>query len=154
MLTWKEVINFSLKGNLTPDRRVKKTEAEWGALLTPEQLRITKQKGAEPPHNGALCSNHTIWKYNCACCNTRLFDSIIKFSSGTGWPSFTQPIAEDTIKYENDMAFGIHLVEVMYYTCDGHLGHVFPDGPKPSGLCYRINSKSMQLEREVPYDNS
>jgi peptide-methionine (R)-S-oxide reductase len=82
-----------------------------------------------------------------------LFDSTIKFSSGTGSPSFTKPIAEDTIKYESDMAFGIHLVEVMYYTCDGHLGHVFPDGPTPSGLCYRINYGAMQLEMEVPYDN-
>ena len=153
MLTWKEVINFSLKGNLTPDRRVKKTEAEWGALLTPEQLRITRQKGTEPAHNGAFCSSHDTGKLNCLCCNTTLFDSTIKFSSGTGWPSFTQPIAEDTIKYESDMAFGIHLVEVMYYTRDGHLGHVFPDGPTPSGLCYLINSGAMQLEMEVPYDN-
>ena len=105
MLTWKEVINSSVKGNPTPDRRVEKTEEEWRAQLTPEQFRITRHKGTEAPHSGTLCSIYDEGKYNCVCCNTPLFDSTIKFSSGTGWPSFTQPIKENAIKYHKDSSF-------------------------------------------------
>ncbi|OEK07806.1 peptide-methionine (R)-S-oxide reductase [Flavivirga aquatica] len=147
MLTWKEVISFSVKGNPTPDKRVEKTEVEWRTQLTSEQFRITRQKGTERPHSGALCRTHDEGKYNCVCCDAALFDSTIKFSSGTGWPSFTQPIKENAIKYERDTAFGMVRVEVMCNTCDAHLGHVFPDGPKPSGLRYCINSESMVIER-------
>jgi peptide-methionine (R)-S-oxide reductase len=87
------------------------------------------------------------------CCDTPLFDSSIKFESGTGWPSFTQPIKENAIKYERDGAFGMVRVEVMCNTCDAHLGHIFPDGPEPSGLRYCINSESMQLEKGVINEN-
>lgn len=146
MLTWKDIIRFSVNGNPEPDRRVEKTEDEWRELLTPEQFRITRKKGTEMAHSGALCSVHEAGKYHCACCDTPLFDSTIKFESGTGWPSFTQPIKENAIKYEKDSSFGMIRVEVMCNTCDGHLGHVFPDGPEPSGLRYCINSESMQLE--------
>jgi len=152
MLTWKDVISFSVNGNPEPDRRVEKPEAEWRELLTPEQFRITRKKGTEAPHSGTLCSIHEAGKYNCMCCDTPLFDSTIKFESGTGWPSFTQPIKENAIKYEKDTMFGMVRVEVMCNTCDGHLGHVFPDGPEPSGLRYCINSESMQLEK-VSEDN-
>ncbi len=148
MLTWNNVINFTVKGNPEPNRRVEKTESEWRALLSPEQFRVTRKKGTEAPHTGALCGIHEAGKYNCVCCDTPLFDSTIKFESGTGWPSFTQPIAENAIKYEKDTAFGMVRVEVMCNTCDAHLGHVFPDGPKPSGLRYCINSASMQLQKE------
>ena len=89
MLTWKEVINFSVNGNPTPERRVEKTEAEWRALLTLEQFRITRNKGTEAPGTGALCSVYDEGQYNCICCNTPLFDSTIKFDSKSGWPSFT-----------------------------------------------------------------
>ena len=153
MLTWKEVIHFSVKGNPTPDKRVEKTELAWSAQLTPEQFRVTRLKGTERPHSGALCSIHDAGKYNCVCCDTPLFDSTIKFSSGTGWPSFTQPIKENAIKYEKDIALGMVRVEVMCNTCDGHLGHVFPDGPEPSGLRYCINSASMTLETEASYEH-
>ena len=146
MLTWKEVINFAVKGNPKPDRRVEKTDAEWRDILSPEQFRVTRNKGTEAPHSGALCGIHESGKYNCICCDTPLFDSTIKFESGTGWPSFTQPVKENAIKYEKDTAFGMVRVEVMCNTCDAHLGHVFPDGPEPSGLRYCINSKSMKLE--------
>lgn len=146
MLTWKEVISFCSKGNPVPDRRVEKTGTEWHEILEPEVFRVMRKKGTEAPHTGALCSSHEAGKYNCAGCNTPLFDSTIKFESGTGWPSFTQPIAENAIKYEKDTAFGMIRVEVMCNTCDGHLGHVFPDGPEPSGLRYCINSASMQLQ--------
>lgn len=153
MLTWKEVISFSVKGNPIPDKRVEKTNNEWSAQLTPEQFRITRQKGTERPNSGALCTVHDAGKYNCVCCDSSLFDSTIKFNSGTGWPSFTQPIKQNAIKYEKDMAFGMVRVEVMCNTCDAHLGHVFPDGPEPSGLRYCINSESMVLDKEAFHDN-
>ena len=146
MLTWKDVINFSVKGNLKPDRRIEKTALEWQAILTPEQYHITRGKGTEVPHSGDLCSTYDTGKYNCVCCGSPLFDSTIKFESGTGWPSFTQPIKENAIKYKKDSTYGMIRVEVMCNTCDGHLGHVFPDGPKPSGLRYCINSESMKIE--------
>jgi peptide-methionine (R)-S-oxide reductase len=148
ILTWKDVINFAVNGNPTPDKRVEKTAEEWQKLLTPEQFRVTRQKGTERPNSGALCSVYDAGKYKCVCCGTPLFDSTIKFSSGTGWPSFTQPIKENAIQYEKDTTFGMVRVEVMCNTCDAHLGHVFPDGPEPSGLRYCINSASMILDTE------
>ncbi len=153
MFTWKDVIQFAIKGNPTPDRRVEKTNVEWKQELTPEQYRITRKKGTERAHSGALCNIYDAGKYNCICCNTQLFDSTIKFSSGTGWPSFTQPIKENAIKYKKDMAFGMTRVEVICNICDAHLGHVFPDGPEPSGLRYCINSESIQLEKEDNDEN-
>ena len=149
MLTWKDVIGFAVNGNPKPDKRVEKTDEEWGALLTSDQYRITRKKGTEAPGIGALCSIYDAGKYNCVCCNTPLFDSTIKFESGTGWPSFTQPIKENAIKYKKDSSFGMIRVEVMCNTCDAHLGHVFPDGPEPSGLRYCINSESMTLDKEL-----
>ena len=149
MMNWKHVIDYAVNGNPTPDKRIKKTENEWKTQLTPEQFRITRQKGTEAPHSGELCSVHDEGRYNCVCCDAPLFDSTIKFSSGTGWPSFTQPIKDNAIKYSKDIAFGMVRVEVMCNTCDAHLGHVFPDGPEPSGLRYCINSESMQIERII-----
>lgn len=148
MLTWKDIIDFGVNGNPKPDRRVEKTDEEWKTLLSSEQYRITRHKGTEAPHSGALCSIYDEGQYNCVCCDTPLFDSTIKFESGTGWPSFTQPIKENSIKYKKDTAYGMVRVEVMCNTCDAHLGHVFPDGPEPSGLRYCINSESMKIETE------
>ena len=132
---------------------IEKSDKEWRQQLTPEQFRITRQKGTERPHSGALCSIYDAGLYNCVCCNTPLFDSTIKFESGTGWPSFTQPIKPNAIKYEKDSSFGMVRVEVMCNTCHGHLGHVFPDGPEPSGLRYCINSESMVLDSSVKETN-
>lgn len=145
MLTWNDVLNFASKGNPTPDKRVEKTEEEWKALLTPEQYRITRKKGTERSFTVELCSRYDPGRYNCICCDTELFDSRIKFDSRTGWPSFTQPIKENVIKYEKDVSFGMTRIEAMCNTCDAHLGHVFPDGPPPSGLRYCINSESLRL---------
>ena len=140
-------MSFSVSGNPKPDIRVEKTDKEWRSILTEEQYRITREKGTERPHTGSLCSIYDTGKYNCICCNTPLFDSTIKFESGTGWPSFTQPIKENAIQYIKDESFGMIRVEVLCNSCDAHLGHVFPDGPEPSGLRYCINSESMQLEK-------
>jgi peptide-methionine (R)-S-oxide reductase len=144
MLNWNDVLRFANDGNPTPDRRVEKTDTEWRSLLTPEQFRITRAKGTERSFSGELCSRYDPGKYVCICCGTELFDSGIKFDSKTGWPSFTQPVMENVIKYHKDVSFGMTRVEVMCNVCDAHLGHVFPDGPAPSGLRYCINSESLK----------
>ena len=148
MINWNDVLAFANNGNLKPDRRVEKTDAEWKAQLTPDQFRITRKKGTEPSFSGELCKRHDPGKYNCICCNTELFDSSIKFDSGTGWPSFTQPIKENVISYEKDTSYGMTRIEVNCSTCDAHLGHIFPDGPAPSGLRFCINSESLRLVTE------
>lgn len=147
MLTWKNIINFTVNKNPVPNKRINKTDAEWKEILTPEQFRITRLKGTEAPNTGDLCSIFEAGLYECICCNTPLFNASIKYNSKSGWPSFTQPIQENAIKYEKDTAFGMVRIEVMCNTCDAHLGHVFPDGPEPSGLRYCINSASMQLNK-------
>lgn len=148
MLTWQNIIHFCVQGNPEPEQRIEKDEAEWKSLLTPEQYKITRKKGTEMAHTGALCSIYEAGKYLCVCCGKPLFDSTIKFDSGTGWPSFTQPITENAVKYEKDTAYGMVRVEVICNTCDAHLGHVFPDGPEPSGLRYCINSAAMKIQKE------
>ena len=145
MITWNDVIKFATEGNPEPKRRVEKSDREWKELLTIRQYKITRLKGTEPAGTGALCYAHEAGVYVCSCCNTKLFDSTIKFESGSGWPSFTQPIHLASVKYVKDDSFGMIRVEVMCNVCDGHLGHVFPDGPKPSGLRYCINSESIKL---------
>jgi len=147
-MNWNDVIRYTNKGNPTPDRRVEKTDEEWRAQLTPEQYRITRKKGTEPAFSGALCNTYDQGKYSCVCCNTLLFDSNLKFDSKSGWPSFTEPIKDNVIKYEKDTSYGMIRVEVMCNVCDGHLGHIFPDGPAPSGLRFCINSESIQLVKE------
>ena len=148
MITWKDVIHFSVKGNPKPDKRVEKSGDEWAEILTSEQYRITRNKGTERPYSGELCSIYEEGKYSCVCCNSALFDSTIKFESSSGWPSFTQPIKENAIKYHKDSTLGMVRVEVLCNVCDAHLGHVFPDGPEPSGLRYCINSESMILDKK------
>lgn len=142
-MNWNEVVDFTKKGSLTPPKRVVKTDEEWKKLLTPEVYYITRQKGTERPFTGEYCERHDPGKYACRCCGTPLFDSTVKFESGTGWPSFTGAVAEDVIRYEGDESHGMIRVEVMCNVCDGHLGHVFPDGPPPTGLRYCINSASI-----------
>lgn len=148
MINWNDIIKFANGKNPVPDRRVEKTVEEWRSILTPEQFRITREKGTERAGSGALCNAYDAGKYNCICCDTPLFDSTIKFNSSSGWPSFTQPIQVNAIKYEKDTSYGMTRVEVMCNTCDGHLGHVFPDGPEPSGLRYCVNSESINLLKE------
>lgn len=144
MLKWIDVIRFGNQGNPTPDRRVEKTEAEWREILLPEVFRITRLKGTERRFSSEMCSLFEPGKYACACCDTPLFDSSEKFDSGTGWPSFTQPLEENAVAYHKDTTFGMIRIEALCNTCDAHLGHVFQDGPMPSGLRYCINALSMK----------
>ena len=147
-MDWNDVIRYANNGSPEPDRRVEKTEDEWKKELTPEQFKITRKKGTEAPFSGELCHVYEKGKYGCVCCDTTLFDSSLKFDSKSGWPSFTEPVKDNVIKYEKDISFGMVRVEVMCNICDCHLGHVFPDGPEPSGLRYCINSESIKLEKD------
>jgi peptide-methionine (R)-S-oxide reductase len=146
-MTWKDVIHYATKGNPIPDKTIVKTDNEWRAQLTEEQYQITRLKGTERAFTGEHCSTYETGKYNCTCCNTPMFDSSIKFNSNSGWPSFTDPIKENAIKYFKDTTHGMIRVEILCNTCDAHLGHVFPDGPEPSGLRFCVNSASIQLEK-------
>lgn len=145
MITWKTVLSYVQRGNPVPDRKVIKTEDEWRDQLTSSQYSIMRKKATEAPGTGDLCERFDTGIYACAGCHTPLFDSTIKFESGTGWPSFTQPVTENAISYVKDDAFGMIRVEVLCNVCDSHLGHVFPDGPEPSGLRYCVNSESLEL---------
>lgn len=142
-MNWKEVLNYT-KNNPAPDKKVKKTDAEWRDLLTPEQFRVTRQHGTEAPFSGEYCESHAPGVYACVCCGTELFDSTLKFDSGTGWPSFTEPVRENVIHHVLDTSYGMQRIEVLCNVCDAHLGHVFPDGPPPTQLRYCINSLSLQ----------
>jgi methionine-R-sulfoxide reductase len=142
-MNWNDVIRFANNGSPAPDRKVEKTDEEWRQQLTEEQFRITRQKGTEQAGTGEFCAAHEPGLYACVCCNTLLFDSRVKFESGTGWPSFTVPVSDNVIHYEKDVSWGMVRVEVMCNVCKAHLGHVFPDGPPPSGLRYCINSASL-----------
>ncbi len=148
MINWNNVLAYVKNGNPIPAKRVEKSEEEWKAILSPEQFRITRMKGTERAGSGAFCHAHDTGQYNCICCDTPLFDSNIKFDSGTGWPSFTEPITENAVKYAKDNSYGMLNIEVMCNVCDAHQGHVFPDGPEPSGLRYCINSESIDLVKE------
>jgi len=143
-MNWNDVISFANHGSPNPDRRVEKTESEWKSELSEEQFHVTRLKGTERAGTGEYCEAHLPGLYACVCCETLLFDSTEKFESGTGWPSFTISVKDNVIKYEKDTAFGMVRVEVMCNVCDAHLGHVFPDGPPPSGLRYCVNSASLK----------
>ena len=144
MINWSDIIELTSNGNPAPDRRVEKTEEQWKEILTPEQFRVARQKGTERPNSSEMCGLYEPGRYACVCCGTELFNSEEKFESGTGWPSFTQPVKENAVAYHEDNSHGMTRIETVCNTCDAHLGHVFPDGPKPSGLRFCINGVSLK----------
>lgn len=148
MITWKQILEQVRDGNPPADRRVEKSDAEWKAQLTPEQYRVTRRKGTERPFSSEVCSLFEPGIYACVCCGEPLFDARVKFESGTGWPSFTQPIRPGAVASHADDSFGMRRVESTCNTCDAHLGHVFPDGPPPSGLRYCINAAALEKVEE------
>jgi peptide-methionine (R)-S-oxide reductase len=129
-------------------KRVEKSEAEWRAELTPEQYEVARGKGTERPFTGAYWDAKDPGVYRCACCGLPLFRSEEKYDSGTGWPSFSSPVDPEHVKTETDRSHGMLRTEVLCAACDAHLGHVFPDGPGPTGTRYCMNSASLRLEKK------
>ena len=130
------------------DKKIKKSEKEWKSLLDSETYYITREKGTERAFSGEYHNSKDNGVYSCVCCGQNLFDSDDKFDSGTGWPSYTKPATEEAVFTETDQTFGMTRTEVLCSKCDAHLGHVFPDGPEPTGLRYCINSASLTLKNK------
>ena len=143
MHTWNDVIARANGDNPAPDRRVEKSNEQWRAQLTNEQYRVTRKAGTEPAFSSEMCSLFEAEIYRCICCETVLFDANNKFDSRSGWPSFTQPLKDNVVTYISDNSHGIQRIETTCSTCDAHLGHVFPDGPEPTGLRFCINAVSL-----------
>lgn len=126
--------------------KIKKTEEEWRKELTPEQYHVLREKGTERPFTGEYADSKTEGVYRCAACGEELFTSDTKYDSGCGWPSFYQPANKDVVETHDDTSFGMRRTEVVCARCESHLGHVFPDGPRPTGMRFCINSASLKLD--------
>lgn len=144
MLTWNDILNFAIQGNPEPSKKIIKSDEQWQAQLTDEAFYVTRNKGTERPDSSDSCTLFEPGTYACTCCDNVLFDGDEKFDSGTGWPSFTQPAKINSIAYISDSSHGMQRIEAICNVCDAHLGHVFPDGPMPSGLRYCVNALSLK----------
>ena len=144
MLKWIDVVKRINQGNPAPDQTVRRSEEAWLDQLTPEQFAVTRQKGTERAFSSEMCGLFEPGQYACVCCDTLLFDADEKFDSGTGWPSFTQPAADNAVAYHLDQSHGMRRVETTCNACGAHLGHVFPDGPAPGGLRFCMNAVALK----------
>lgn len=144
MLRWLDILKCANNGNPEAPNRVERSLEEWEQSLDAETFKVTRQKGTEKPYTSEMCTLFEEGRYSCACCGTALFDAEEKFDSGSGWPSFTQPISNDLIAYHKDRGHGMYRIETVCNVCDAHLGHVFQDGPAPSFLRFCINGLALK----------
>lgn len=143
MIDWKEVMRRSSDANPNPPRRVEKSEDEWKSILAGDVFQVTRQAATERAFSSEMCSLFGPGLYFCACCETQLFNAETKFESGSGWPSFTEPSDDTVVAYIGDHSHGMSRIEAICAICDAHLGHVFPDGPPPTGLRYCMNALAL-----------